>query len=134
MATPTPFARCSAKVDAGASMVRGWHNKRPCEAVAVFADEVEPNKNWCAVHAKGRPGFMPKVKPEKKSWRIFYTKPDGRKSSCYVWEAVSERGARSAFARQSHHAGCKIIGVIPNVPDAEFNASPAAQEWKEFTS
>ena len=114
-------------------MVRGWHNKRSCEAVAVFGDEVEPGKNWCAVHAKGRPGFTPKVKPEKKSWRIFYTDTvTGRKSSCYVWEAISERGARASMRR--NHPTWEVVGVIENTSDAEFRASPAAQEWKEFTS
>ena len=132
MATPTPFARCSAKVTDGASMVRGWPRKRSCEGTVVFGDEVEPGKHWCAVHAKGRPGYAAPVKAEKRSWRIFYIRADGQKSWGYCWEAVSERGARTSFTRS--HQGCKVVGVIPNVPDAEFNASPAAQEWKEFTS
>ena len=115
---------CKAKVNDGASMVRGIQKTRNCEGAVVF-------EGYCAVHAKSERGYVPATKPEKKSWRVFHTTPDGRKSTSFVWSAVNERGASMSFKR--NNPGHTIDGIIPNEADAVFAASEEAKSWAAWS-
>jgi len=111
---------CNANVNDGASMVRGIQRTRRCNGIVVFG-------GFCAAHAKGMEGYAPAPKAEKKSWRIFHTTPEGKKTTSFVWSAINERGASSSFKR--NNPGHTIDGIVPNQADAVFAASEEAAKW-----
>jgi hypothetical protein len=124
---PAPRARCAERVKRGASMVRGLQRYGPCEKEAVF---VAPDgKAYCGTHGVAH-GYTPPAKPEKKSWLVFYTRPDGKKSFRYSYDKVNEKGVRMAWKRQNPDD--KIDGIIPYDGDAAFLKSAEYPKWKEW--
>lgn len=123
---PPPYAKCSARVDRGGSMVRGVHRSGPCEKRAVFTSA--EGKHYCATHGTAV-GYVPPPKAEKRSWLVFYTDATGRKGYHYAYDMVSERGARASSQRKFPEY--TVVGVLPYNGDADFEASPEFSKWKD---
>lgn len=115
---------CSAKVNAGRSMVRGLQNKRRCEGKVVFTHE---GHGYCAAHARGLPGYVPAAKGARHTYIVHYEAPDGSKSWSFIYDAKSERGARQAFSRVSIHAGYTITRLVER-PEGPAHATDDG-EW-----
>ena len=118
--------KCKARVNTGASMVRGFPRFSQCSNNAVFRSE--DGTAYCATHGAAH-GYTTPPKPEKSSWIVFYTSEDGKKSYSYK-QATSERGAIQSMRRTFPER--EIDGVVPYAGDAAFRQSPEFDKWKDW--
>lgn len=100
------YGPCNARVDAGASMVRGLQNRRGCEKAACG------EHGYCLVHARkqGIAG-LPDVKVKK--CYVILAEQNGVEVELY-FEASSERGVRMALARYNkrYNHAYKFIRIV----------------------
>lgn len=104
------YFSCAMKVDAGASMVRGFHNQRWCEGRVVFEHN---GKGYCAVHGKPL-GYVPPPKPPTKTYVVHFQALEGKSRWAFAYDVRSERGAK---ARIRHIFGQVVIQRIEEMPE-----------------